>query len=92
MTNWILKNGTTQQDCTTFPFAYRAAYNIVRRAVDEKQNVAAAMRAITILGPPDGRGKRPSYSYAAASQFARESGLLSGEGTGSINAREFKKR
>jgi hypothetical protein len=90
--NWILKNGSLTQNCTSFPYAYRAAYNLIRKAIEAKQNPATVMKGISIVGPPNGKGERTSYSYTAATQLARENGLLSGEGTGSINSREFKKR
>lgn len=90
-TNWILRHGSLQYDCTSFPFAYRQAFNLVRKQIEAKKPTAALMADLTILGPALGpRGERKKYSYAAATQFAQETGLLTPEGT--INSREFKRK
>lgn len=87
---WILKNGDQVTECTSFPYAYRAAYNIVHKTIEAKQNPTPVMRGISIVGPPNLKGDRMTYSYATATQLAQSTGLLSPNGT--IESREFKKR
>lgn len=87
---WILKNGDQVTECTSFPYAYRAAYNIVRKTIEAKQNAGPVMQKISITGPPNLKGERKTYSYASATQMAQNTGLLTADGN--IESREFKKR
>ena len=89
-TNWILKNGLQSTDCSSFPFAYRSMFNIVRKAVEAGKSVATASRDLTIVGPPDTRGERTKYTYASATELAKGMGLINANGD--INSREFKRR
>jgi len=88
--SWILRNGTEDIDCVSFPFAYRTAFNLVRKTIEARTDAASVIKSLTIFGPRNPRGERKSYSYAAATSLAREQGLLTPEGT--INNREFKKK
>jgi len=87
---WILKNGSTSVDCTSFPYAFRTAYNLIRKAIEAKQDASAVIKGISIVGPPGPRNERTTYSYAAAKQMAEGMGLLTPDGQ--INSREFKRR
>ena len=86
--NWILRNGVQNIDCTSFPYAYRTMFNIVRKGIVDKKPVDTAK--LSILGPKNIRGDRTTYSYASASALAREQGLLDVDGQ--INSREFKRK
>jgi hypothetical protein len=86
--NWILRNGSQTMDCTSFPYAFRTMFNIVRKSIENKKPVNT--RDLSILGPRNLRGERTTYSYEAASQLASEQGLLTVDGQ--INSREFKRR
>ena len=88
-TKWILRNGSLSYDCTSFPFAYRQAFNLVRKQIEAKKPTAALMADLTITGPV-GHPSSKTYSYALATQKAMDSGLLTPEGT--INSREFKRK
>lgn len=88
--NWILKNGTQSIDCSSFPYAFRTAYNLIRKAIEAKQNVSSVINGISIVGPPNAKGERTTYSYDKAKQMAEGMGLLSSDGQ--INGREFKRR
>jgi hypothetical protein len=88
--NWILKNGVQTTDCISFPFAFRAAYNIVRKTIEAKKNPAPVIKDLTILGPVNSKGERTKYTYASATELAKGQGLLTPGGE--INSREFKKR
>ena len=77
-------------DCDSFPFAFRSAFNAVRKAVEAKQSPASVAKNITILGPTNSRGERITYTYASALQLAQDQGLVTSEGN--INSREFKRR
>ncbi len=87
---WILKNGAQVIECTSFPYAFRNAYNIVRKALESNQNIGLVMSGIQLIGPPNGKGEAMKYNYTSASSLARSMGLLLPDGT--INQKEFKKR
>ena len=86
--NWILKHGGQNIDCSSFPFAFRTMFNIVRKGIADKKPVDTA--TLTIFGPKNGRGERTKYSYFSASELARQQGLLTVDDQ--INSREVKKR
>ena len=77
-------------DCESFPFAYRTAWNLVRKAIEAKQNPSMLIKQILILGPVNTRGERMKYNYAEAAQLATDQGLLTAGGD--INSKEFKRR
>lgn len=86
--NWIFKNGVQSVDCTSFPYAFRAMYNVVRKGTENKQPVNT--KDLVILGPLNSKGEREVYSYFKATQLAQDQGLLTP--AGEINSREFKRR
>ncbi len=88
--NWILNNGGHKIDCASFPYAFRAAYNIVRKTIDAKNDPTSTIKGLSIVGPPNVRGERKTYSYAAATQMAEGMGLL--DAAGNINSKEFKRK
>jgi len=90
MNMWILKNGIQSVDCSSFPYAFRTAYNLVRKANEAKQDATPIIKGISIVGPPTPRGERTTYSYASAKQMAEDMGLLTPDDQ--INSREFKRR
>ena len=86
---WQFKNGTNAPlEFTTFPFAFRAMYNLVRKGIEDKKPVDTA--GFLIVGPKNPRGERVKYGYFAALELARSGGLLNQEGY--INGKEFKKK
>lgn len=85
--NWILKNGTQTIPCTSFPFAYRTMFNLVRPA---EGKAPVNSNDLSIKGPANLKGERTTYTYAMATKLAKEQGLLTPDGT--INSREFKRR
>lgn len=88
---WKLQNGNTITECTSFPYAYRTAWNMVRKAIDEKQDPGVLIRNMKIISPQKDRvGDNKVYSYTEATVMAKSMGLLTPEG--SINGREFKRR
>jgi hypothetical protein len=86
--NWILQNGVQKVDCTSFPYAYRAMFNLVRKGIADKKPVDTSK--LSILGPANLRGDRRTYTYASATELATEQGLLTVDGQ--INSREFKRK
>lgn len=88
--NWILKNGVQNIECSSFPYAYRAMHNMVRKAMETKQNVPELMKQLSVVGPANYKGERRTYSYTAATQMARSQGLLSADGQ--LNSKEFKRK
>ena len=90
---WILKDGAKTYDCTSFPFAYRTMYNILRQGVEKGVRKHDEMvKGFAIISPMTDRstGKPKVYSFAEATQFAKDTGVLQPDGQ--INSREFKKK
>ena len=87
---WTLKTGTTTVDCPSFPYAFRAAFNSIRKASEAGQSAAALMKGISIIGPANSKGERKTYSYTSATELATNQGLLTPDGQ--INSKEFKKK
>ena len=86
---WQFKNGTNAPvEFTTFPFAFRAMYNLVRKGIEDKKPIDTSN--FLILGPKNPRGDRVRYGYYAALEMAKSSGLVSTDGF--INGKEFKKK
>ena len=91
--NWVLNDGGVKTDCSSFPFAFRNMFHIVRKRIEAKQSPATASKNLTIQGPPhlrNGIMGRDTYSYASATQMAKDQGLLTLDGQ--INNKEFKRR
>lgn len=87
---WILKNGFTSTECTSFPYAFRIAYNSVRKALETNKNVKSVIDGILIIGPPNIKGVNMKYTYATAIELAKSMGLVLPDGT--INQKEFKRK
>jgi hypothetical protein len=87
---WIVRSGFTATECASFPYAFRTAFNIVRKALEKNQNVNSAINGIQIVGPPNGKGETMKYTYSSAVNLAKSMGLLLPDGT--INQKEFKRR
>lgn len=87
---WILKYRDQKVECTSFPFAYRTAFNIVRKTIEANLPTGTLISSISITGPPNFKGDKKAYSYAEATNTAIGMGLLNGDGE--INSREFKKK
>ena len=84
---WQFKNGTNAPlEFTTFPFAFRTMYNLVRKGIDDGKPVDTS--GFLIVGPKNPRGERVRYGYFSAVETAKSSGLLSADGF--INGKEFK--
>lgn len=87
---WTLKNGNIKTECTSFPYAFRTAFNAVRKATENKKDPVEVASNIVILGPANTRGERAKYTYSQAMELARSQGLLNNDNQ--INGREFKRR
>jgi hypothetical protein len=86
---WQFRNGTNAPtEFTTFPFAFRSMYNLVRQGIENKKPLDTSN--FLILGPKNPRGERVQYKYNAAVEFAQSMGLLSADGH--INGKEFKSK
>ena len=87
---WILKNGASTQEFDSFPFAYRVMFAVAKKAVEAK-NSAEIIRKLSIVSPQkDAHGDPRKYDYAAATQMATDSELLTPDGQ--INSRAFGKK
>jgi len=89
---WIFKDGASVTECDSFPFAYRIMYNTFHKGLEKNARIGADMvKQMLIVSPvKDNYGKKRTYSYAAATEMAKTSGLLTPEGQ--INSKEFKNR
>ena len=91
MNEWIFKDGATQTKCTSFPYAYRLMFDTLKRGVEKGCKYDDMIKAMLIISPQKDRNGDPRrYNYAAATDMATASGLLTPEGQ--INSREFKRR
>lgn len=86
--SWIFKNGAASVDCTSFPYAFRAMWNTIKKGIADKKPVNTD--TLSILGPKNSKGEREKYSYFRARQLAESQGLLTADEQ--INSREFKRR
>jgi hypothetical protein len=91
MNTWIFKDGATKVECTSFPYAFRAMWNRIKKNTEGgKRNPVEMMKSMSILSPiKDAYGQPKTYSYTEAKRMAESQGLLNAEGQ--INSREFKK-
>ena len=67
-------------ECTSFPFALRAAMDLVKEAVVAKKPTDSLIRGISILGPQDRLGDRTKYSYAAALELGKTMNIITERG------------
>lgn len=74
---WIFDDGLSKLECSTFPYAYRTLFNMVKKFPD-------AAKRVRIISPT-----KKVYNYKMANDLALAQGLLTTEGT--INSKEFKK-
>ena len=90
---WILQDGAQRIDCTSFPFAFRTMWTMVKKETEKGnkgRNFIDMVRGISIISPMRDRNGDPrTYSYSEACEMARGQGLLSAEGQ--INSKEFKR-
>ena len=87
--NWILNNNGVKSPFTSFPYAFRAMWNVVQNAIKAKKPVDGLTKAMSIQGPPNAKNERTTYSWFTANQMAKDQGLLQLDGT--LNGREFKR-
>jgi hypothetical protein len=89
---WLFRDGATVVECTSFPFAFRAMFMTVKQGVEKgKRKYDEMTRQMSIVSPMVDRntGKPKVYNYAAATEFAKDTGVLTPDGQ--INSREFKR-
>jgi len=84
-TTWKFYDGIQENVFTTFPFAYRALFNLVKKNLDSGKTVREITRKYKIISPV-----KREYSYDNATQLALEQGLLNKDGT--LNSKEFKRK
>ncbi|MHB9143614.1 MAG: hypothetical protein ACYC25_17265 [Paludibacter sp.] len=81
---WTFHDGIQRHEFTSFPYAFRAMYNTIKRGADQGKTQDSMTRAFKIISPFG------EYTYVNASRLAREQGLLLPDG--SLNTREFKRK
>jgi hypothetical protein len=87
---WIFKDGTRTTEFESFPFAYRAMWNTLKRGVESKTRKYEDMvKGFSITSPlKDRDGHARVYSYATATVMATDLGVLTPDGQ--LNSREFR--
>jgi hypothetical protein len=87
---WIFKNGSTSVECTSFPYAFRAMFNTVRKAIEAGQPTSNLTNQMSIISPmKDIHGNPRVYNYFEAKKMALDQGLLTPEEQ--INGKEFRR-
>ena len=87
---WTLVNGKSKSEFSSFPFAFRQAFFLIEAEKKAKRPALALMKELKILGPPNPRSERTTYSWSSATDLAKSNGLLTLDGT--LNSKEFKRR
>ena len=88
---WIFKDGISSVNCTSFPYAYRLMFQTLKKGVETGRKYEDMMQDLRIISPQkDQHGDPRRYTYLAATELAKASGLLTP--TGEINSREFKRK
>ena len=89
--SWTFKDGYTEEIvCTSFPYAFRALYNAVKKGLESGRSFGEMEKKLYIVSPiRDIYGDIKSYNYDECMQKAKDSGLLTADGT--INSKEFKR-
>ena len=95
--NWTFYDGKQKRDFSAFPDAFRSMWFAWRHGIEgqdsnknplPKRLITEMANSFSIIGPPNLKGERRTYSFSAARQMAQEQGWFDGE---NINGREFKK-
>lgn len=87
---WIFKDGVTETQWDSFPFAYRAMFNAIKNGVEKGRKYSDMIKCMSVTGPLGPGIKSHTYSYATATQKAKDAGIMSAEGQ--LESREFKRR
>jgi len=89
---WIFQNGIAlDQTFTSFPYAFREMYNIVRKELERGKLLVDITKRMKIVSPLKTiHGDLKTYSYTAAMDLAKGYGLLTPDGT--LNSKEFKRK
>ena len=88
---WIFKDGASQLQYASFPYAFRSMYNAVKTGVEKGRKFNDMIKQMVIIAPTkDQHGDPRRYNYTDATELAKSTGLLTP--AGDINSREFKKR
>jgi len=87
---WLFKDGATAVECTSFPYAFRTMFNVVKKGVEKGRKFEDMVKGMSIVSPHrDRMGDTKKYTYAEATQMAQNTGLLTSDRQ--INSREFKR-
>ncbi len=89
-TKWILRDGLQTIDCSSFPYAYRTMFSIMKKGVEKGRKFDDMKTKMSITGPVSPGAKAVRYSYEEATAKATAQGLVNGDGN--IDQREFKKK
>lgn len=88
---WIFKDGVSEFKYASFPIAFRAMFNLVKKGVESGRKYNDMVKQMIIISPQkDAHGDPRRYSYATATQLAKDMDVLTIDGE--INSRAFKKK
>ena len=86
---WIFNDGLKAMPYDSFPFAYRAMYQTLKQGVEKGRKYADMIKCMSVVGPVATGAKSSTYSYAAATEKAKDAGIITTEGQ--LNSREFRR-
>jgi hypothetical protein len=82
---WKFYDGIQTHTFTTFPYAFRAMFNQIKRGLEAGRSPALTAKKFKITSPV-----KREYSLSQANELAIAQGLLNKDGT--LNAKEFKNK
>lgn len=84
-TTWTFDDGLQRKPYSSFPYAYRALYNALKRGVEQGKKYDDMVKNFRILTPFN-----TVYNYKRATELATQQGLLTSDGM--INSKEFRRK
>jgi len=86
---WIFNDGGRKLPYDSFPLAYRAMFQTIKQGVEKGRKYADMIQCMSVTGPVAKGIKSNTYSYAAATEKAKDAGVVTTEGQ--LNSREFRR-
>jgi len=85
---WIFKDGLSQTSWNSFPYAYRAMFQSLKRGVETGRKYNDMVKQMVIISPQkDQHGDPRRYNYTAATELAKASDLILP--SGELNTKPF---
>jgi hypothetical protein len=86
---WTFKDGASQYQCASFPYAFRQMYNTFKTGVEKGRKYNDMVKQMVIIAPTkDQHGDPRRYNYSDATDLAKSTGLLTPGGE--FNSKNLK--